>query len=359
LQATPTVLVNPVSVTYDSHAHGSTGEVFGVGGVDLGPASIAYSSGSAPVNAGVYLATGSFAGNSNYTAAAGTATITIGQAHLLVTAGDRNRVYGAPNPTFTASYAGFIPGEGPTVLGGKLVFKTLATPASDVGRYPVTPGGLTSTNYAITFIAGTLTITKANQTLHWSQPADILFGTALGACQLNATVRVVGPAPAGKLTYTPAAGTVLGPGSHTLQVTAAATTDYNAATLTVPIEVLYRFRGFLPPLQHKNHFEVNHSIPIEFSLSTVDGKPVTNPSAVTSLLIAPVKANGTLGSPFAPASVQRFGCKVGKAKDESEGDHHKVFTFIWDTKGLKPGTYVILLSLADGTQKTQVVHLVK
>jgi len=50
-------------------------------------------------------------------------------------------------------------------------------------------------------------------------------------------VSVVGPAPAGTLTYSPAAGTVLAAGSNALTVTAAATTDYNSATKSVALVV--------------------------------------------------------------------------------------------------------------------------
>ena len=78
-----------------------------------------------------------------------------------------------------------------------------------MGSYPIAPAGLTSSNYAITFPAGTLAITKADQVIHWSNPGAIVFGAPLGTTQFNATVSVIGPAPAGALTYTPAAGTVL------------------------------------------------------------------------------------------------------------------------------------------------------
>jgi hypothetical protein len=47
------------------------------------------------------------------------------------------------------------------------------------------------------------------------------------------------------LTYSPAAGTVLGPGTQTLTVTAAATTDYNAATASVSLNVLSQFLELL------------------------------------------------------------------------------------------------------------------
>jgi hypothetical protein len=76
-QATPTVMVTPVSTTFDGQPHGTTGQVTGVGGANLGPASIAYSSGSVPTQPGTYVATGTFAGNTDYQPATGTATITI------------------------------------------------------------------------------------------------------------------------------------------------------------------------------------------------------------------------------------------------------------------------------------------
>jgi hypothetical protein len=70
------------------------------------------------------------------------------------------------------------------------------------------------------------------------------YGAALSSTQLNATVVGVsgGTAP-GALTYNPAAGTVLSPGSNSMTVTAAATPNYNAATKTVTILVQYQGVG--------------------------------------------------------------------------------------------------------------------
>jgi|GEM_PF-1129717 len=83
-----------------------------------------------------------------------------------------------------------------------------------------------------------LTVTKASQTIHWSNPADIVHGTSLSPVQLNATVSVVGPAPAGVLAYAPPAGTVLPTGlGQTLTVVAAQTTNYNSASATVLLNV--------------------------------------------------------------------------------------------------------------------------
>lgn len=81
----------------------------------------------------------------------------VNPAPLTITANDATKILNAPNPTpFTASYSGFVLGEGPSVLSGVLSCTTTAVTNSPVGGYPITCSGQTSTNYAITYVAGTL-----------------------------------------------------------------------------------------------------------------------------------------------------------------------------------------------------------
>ncbi|MBN9522897.1 right-handed parallel beta-helix repeat-containing protein [bacterium] len=94
-----------------------------------------------------------------FLASSATGTLTVTPAPLTVTAGTATRPYGQPNPAFTASFAGLVNGDTPAALGGALAFATAATTASPPGAYPVTPSGLTSANYAVTFAPGTLTVT--------------------------------------------------------------------------------------------------------------------------------------------------------------------------------------------------------
>jgi hypothetical protein len=102
-------------------------------------------------------ATGTGVGNYDITYAAG--TLAVYRAALTVTADDQTTLFGAPLPALTVHYAGFVNGDTPAVLGGSLAFSTAATAASPVGTYVITPGGLTSPNYAIVFANGTLTVT--------------------------------------------------------------------------------------------------------------------------------------------------------------------------------------------------------
>ncbi len=70
--------------------------------------------------------------------------------------------------------------------------------------------------------------------LTWSAPAPVVYGTALGAAQLNATSTAEGT-----FAYSPAAGTVLPVGTNTLSVTftPADTTQYTTATSSVQLMV--------------------------------------------------------------------------------------------------------------------------
>lgn len=91
--------------------------------------------------------------------------VTVARAPLTVSADDAARRYGAANPGFTARYTGFVPGENAADLDGVLSLSTTATTASGVGSYAITPSGLASGNYAISYAPGTLAITRAPLTV--------------------------------------------------------------------------------------------------------------------------------------------------------------------------------------------------
>jgi hypothetical protein len=105
------------------------------------------------------------ADSANYNWGSAATTIAVMPAPLTVRANDVAKVYGAPLPAFTAAFAGFVNGDSPASLGGALGFATTATPASPVGAYPLAPSGLSSSNYAITFAAGTLAVVRGAVTV--------------------------------------------------------------------------------------------------------------------------------------------------------------------------------------------------
>jgi RHS repeat-associated protein len=85
-------------------------------------------------------------------------TLRVTPAPLRIQANDLVRVMGQSDPPLTASYFGFVNGDGPSSLAAPAVLTTPATIDSPAGVYPITVGGATSANYAITFVAGTLTV---------------------------------------------------------------------------------------------------------------------------------------------------------------------------------------------------------
>jgi len=81
---------------------------------------------------------------------------------LTVTANNASRVFGNANPVFTASFAGFMPGDGIANLAGAPLFGTSATVTSNIGTFAITAalGSLLSEQgYQFTFAPGVLTIT--------------------------------------------------------------------------------------------------------------------------------------------------------------------------------------------------------
>jgi hypothetical protein len=131
-------------------------------------------------------------------------------------------------------------GSATTGAGGVASFTTYNPSALTVAAHNVaasfSAATISGTEYgASTSGTQTLTVGKATPTITWANPADITYGTALGAGQLNATASVPGT-----FAYTPAAGTVLNAGnSQTLHVdfTPTDTMNYTNASKDVTVNV--------------------------------------------------------------------------------------------------------------------------
>ncbi len=96
---------------------------------------------------------------SNYTVTLNKGTLTINPAPLTIKADGKSKFLNAANPPLIATYSGFVLGQDPSALSGTLSCTTTATTNSSVGSYPINCSGQTSTNYAITYVLGTLSIT--------------------------------------------------------------------------------------------------------------------------------------------------------------------------------------------------------
>ncbi|MET4580251.1 MBG domain-containing protein [Ottowia thiooxydans] len=130
---------------------------------------------------GTYAITASGAvSNANYslgTPVGGVLTVT--PATLVITAANASRVAGAANPAFSAITSGWVNGETDANLVTQPVFSTTATPNSPPGTYPIIASGADASNYAISYEAGTLTVTAAPLTA--PVPVPVNSGWLLGA----------------------------------------------------------------------------------------------------------------------------------------------------------------------------------
>ena len=97
-------------------------------------------------------------------------------------------------------------------------------------------------DYTPTTASATINVNQATPIITWANPADITYGTALSATQLDAaaawTVAGVKGSVAGTFTYTPAAGTVLPAGAgQALSVTFTPTDSTDYASITAPATI--------------------------------------------------------------------------------------------------------------------------
>ena len=109
-------------------------------------------------NAGSYAINVSGALDPNYTITYVPGTLTINPAPLVITANNASKVYGAALPTFTASYSGFVNGDTAASLTIGPQLSTTATASSPAGSYTIAVSGAVDPNYAISYVAGTLTV---------------------------------------------------------------------------------------------------------------------------------------------------------------------------------------------------------
>ncbi|MBV9519379.1 MAG: hypothetical protein JO068_14795, partial [Hyphomicrobiales bacterium] len=103
-------------------------------------------------------------GGANYAITIVNATGTITPAPLTITANNATQVIGTPDPVFSASFGPFPSGLGPSALSGTLSFTTNA-PAGSPGSFEIFASGVSSPNFDITFVPGTLLVTAANNSL--------------------------------------------------------------------------------------------------------------------------------------------------------------------------------------------------
>lgn len=134
--------VGPVRFTYTQDTSGSDGAAWSVGN-----------------NAGTWYVRAEIDESRNFKAAKSEwKAFTVNKAKLTVTAKNLRIQVKSEIPKYEAVYEGFAGADNAASLGGNLKFTCSYTKESEVGTYKITPYGLTSENYELCFVEGTLTV---------------------------------------------------------------------------------------------------------------------------------------------------------------------------------------------------------
>ncbi len=159
--------------------------------------------------------------------------LTVTPKSVTVTANPKEKVYGASDPTLTATVMG--------LLGSDVVTYTLSRAAGEaVGKYAITPtGAATQGNYSVTYVEDSLTITKANLVVN-VQDATKVYGESDPTFTATLSGLQNGDTQADILTlldlqFTRTSGENVG--TYTISATGNALTNYNVTyntgTLTI------------------------------------------------------------------------------------------------------------------------------
>jgi hypothetical protein len=160
-------------------------------------------------------------------------------AALTITADNKTRQYGDPNPPLTATFPGLVPGDTPAGVTG-LTITTPAVPASNVGTYAITPAGGVNPNYMIGYVNGVFTIVPAPLTITADNASRVTlqpnppFSATYSGLKLGQTPAVLG----GALAFTTPATIASPPGTYAITPSGQTSTNYTITYLDGVLTVL-------------------------------------------------------------------------------------------------------------------------
>ena len=155
--------------------------------------------------------------------------LTIEKIALTAKVQNASKVYGDENPSFAITYNGFKDGDSEANFSCKPSFTTTADAKSPVGDYEVSASGDISEKYSVTYVAGTLTVTKAPLTVsagtYSKKQGDAMptFKATYSGFKNNETEEVLTKQPVFTTTATEASA----PGEYAVNVSGAEATNYS------------------------------------------------------------------------------------------------------------------------------------
>lgn len=247
---------------------------------------------------------------------------------LTITASDFSKIYDAS--AFSGgngvTYSGFVTGEDSSVLGGTLSYGGTSQGATGVGSYVIAPSGLTSPNYAITFVNGTLTVTQAALTVTADDQTKV-YGNANPSLTASITGFVGGET----------LGTSDVTGSAVLSTSATTNSNVGSYAITAATGTLastnYSFGTFTDGTLSITQRPI--TVTAQSNSKVYDG--------TTAASTAPIITSGTLAGSDTASFIETYDTKnVGTSKtltpsgsvsDSNSGANYNV-TFVNDTTGV-------------------------
>jgi hypothetical protein len=232
----------------------------------------------------------------DYTTATATVTLTVNQAASTF-------IWGAPAPITYGTPLSATQLNATSTIAGTFTYSPAAGTVLNAGKQALT-ATFTPTDTADYMSASTsitLTVNKAPLTINWVTPAAISYGTALSGTQLDASSTA-----AGTYVYSPAAGTVLAVGSHTLSVTFTPTNAGNYTPSTATTSVTLTVNKAKPAITWATPAAITYGTALSATQlnasSTVAGSFTYSPVAGTVL----TAGSHTLSVTFAPTNTTDY-----------------------------------------------------
>jgi len=261
---------------------------------------------------GIYPITVGGAADANYSISYTNGTLVVTPAEIVVTADNKTMAYGQTLPELTASYSGFVNGDDTNSLTALAALATTATSVSNVGVYPITASGASSTNYTFSYVDGQLTITNAlttGEVVSSANPAlpgaNVTFtmtasavapgtGTPTGTVnfRIDGSIAGSGTLAGGVATF---ATSTLTHGSHTVSAEYAGDGNFSGTTNTLAVAQVIN----TPPVAGNDTITRNPLLSAKVQLATLlasdsdaDGDPLNIAVSSTSASNATITVSG-------------------------------------------------------------------
>ena len=292
-QATLTITVNGSSTSevYDGTVHSYTGTVTATStsaGFDATKFSYSGEKTASGTNAGDYttaLVTNSCNYNDNNYYVVWTigtpVKLTITKAPLTVTTEDKSKVYGAADPTLTATVTGMVNNDTEAAVRELLALNITRATGEAVGEYLISATGNTLSNYDVTYNnTGKLTITKADLTITINNTNKVYDNSPLVTNYNDNGVSISGNAAnahlsAGKVTTTGTAVGIYTYANQTVTITepfamSDGITNYNV-TYDITMEITQSQVVINCPTAQSDTEKVYNGTPISYTVSASTG----------------------------------------------------------------------------------------